>query len=512
MSRFSLEPFHFYTPWLGLAIAWASLFYRTSLWWNESSYYTHGWCVPILAILILLRRNNAGLVMNPASTDLWKVFLLSIFLFFPTRIIGEPDPFWRLPLWLEMISLSFLTYFYLRLILPGKISVSGYFLTSIYLFSCLPWPAGIELQIIHSLTGWVSHLTTEALLWFGFPAEVSENLILVDQKALVIDQGCSGIRSFQNLFSFSLFFAFYFRHSLLAALCTIILAFLYAVFFNFLRALSLSLVFLTMGAESQDEWHDTIGNSFVAMSMLAIFLTGKIFKRAEAENILKEGTISTPILCPDFSKKKWILVLIMALPEIATYSWYACTEKSTPEFTWEVSLGNKAENIPKGIHQVLLFDYGEQGEINFENNKHAWVVHFGYHQDSAAASLCSRNHPPDFCMGYTGIRLTNSEKLVEFPFARSTLQFRHYAKPITPYAPLSDLHVFWCSQPLDSRISQFKFAQSSLWQKAKWFLSGKLSYERKVLLVSLGGKKSYQQAKEDLFKTLQIILHPKKQM
>jgi hypothetical protein len=124
VSRFSLEPFHFYTPWLGLAIAWASLFYRTSLWWNESSYYTHGWCVPILAILILLRRNNAGLVMNPASTDLWKVFLLSIFLFFPTRIIGEPDPFWRLPLWLEMISLSFLTYFYLRLILPGKSSVS----------------------------------------------------------------------------------------------------------------------------------------------------------------------------------------------------------------------------------------------------------------------------------------------------------------------------------------------------------------------------------------------------
>jgi exosortase len=512
VSRFFSKPNLSYIPSLGLAIAWVSLFYRTSLWWNESSYYTHGWCVPILAVLIFLRRNNDGLGATPTSNDLWKVFLLSIFLFFPTRIIGEPDPFWRLPLWLEMISLSFLTFFYLRLILPGKISVSGYFLTSIYLFSCLPWPAGIELQIIHSLTGWVSRLTAEALLWFGFPAEISANLILVDQKEVVIDQGCSGIRSFQNLFSFSLFFAFYFRHSLLAAMCTIILAFLYAVFFNFLRALSLSLVFLNMGTDTQNAWHDTIGNSFVAMSMLAIFLTGKIFQQKEKGNGFNEGATSSPIHYPDFSKKKWILFLIIALPEIATLSWFAWTERSTPEFTWEVSLGKNSENIPPGIHEVLLYDYGEQGEINFENHNQAWVIHFGYHQDSAAASLCSRNHPPDFCMGYTGIRLTDSSKLVEFSIADSALQFRHYAKPTTPYEPLSDLHVFWCSQPLDSRISHFEFTQSSLWKKARWFLSGKLSYERKVLLVSLRGKRSYKQAQEDLFKTLQIILHPKKQI
>ncbi len=512
MSRIFSKPIIFYIPWLGLAIAWASLFYRTSLWWNESSYYTHGWCVPILAVLILLKRNNDWTGSCPAPTDLWKVFLLSVFLFFPTRMIGEPDPFWRFSLWLEMISLSFLTFFYLRLILPGKISVSGYFLTSLYLFTCLPWPAGIELQIIHSLTGWVSHLTAEALLWFGFPAQISENLILVDQKEVVIDQGCSGIRSFQNLFSFSLFFAFYFRHSLLGTLCTIILAFLYAVFFNFLRALSLSLVFLSMGADAQNDWHDTIGNSFVAASMVAIFLTAKIFQRTERKNALNQGSISTPIDCPAFSKKTWILALMIALPEIATFGWFAWTERSAPQFSWEVSLGKNAGNIPQSIHKVLLFDYGEQGEINFENHNQAWVVHFGYYQDSAAASLCSRNHPPDFCMGYTGIRLTDSSKLVEFPFAESTLQFRHYAKPTTPYEPLSDLHVFWCSQPLDSRISQFEFAQSSLWQKARWFLSGKLSYERKVLLVSLGGKRSYQQAQKDLFKTLQIILHPKKQI
>ena len=498
--------------WLGIGIAWASLFYRTSLWWNESSYYTHGWCVPFLAMLIFLKRNNDRAGSVPVSAHLWKFFFFSAFLLLACRIMGEPDPFWRLPLWLEMTSLSLLSFVFLCFIIPGKVSLPAYFLSSIYLFTCLPWPAGFELQIIHTLTGWVAHLTAEALLWFGFPAEISGNLILVDQKEVVIDHGCSGIRSFQNLLSFSLFFAFYFRHGLIGTFCTITAAFLYAVFFNFLRALSLSLVYLILGTEALDHWHDTIGNSFVAMSMIAMFLTGKIFQRPSRELFNNQADISHSGGFASYSKKIWVLPLILVMPEVATFCWFAWTEKSAPTFSWEVSLGKSAENIPSGIHKVLLFDYGKQGAISLDPNKDAWVVHFGYEQSSAAASLCSRNHPPDFCMGYTRIRLTDSRQMVELPFSGSTLKFRHYAKPTNSYQPLSDLHVFWCSQPLDSRIDQFEFAQSSLWQKARWFLSGKLAYERKVILVSLGGNRNYQQAREDLFKTLQIILHPKKQM
>jgi exosortase len=504
-----VRPFFILILGLSFLIPWASLLLRTSLWWNESSYYTHGWFVPVLALLLFVTRNNPKDGSIPSSKEIWIIISLTVFLFFPSRLISEPDPFWRLPLWLEMISLSLLTFFALRFLLPGKICLSAYSLSTIYLLTCLPWPAGMELEIIHTLTKWVSRLTAESLLWLGFPAEISGNLILVDRKEVVIDQGCSGIRSFQNLFSFSLFFSFYFRHHISGISLTIFAALLYAVFFNFLRALSLSLVFLILGTDAQNDWHDTIGNAFVAMSMLAIFLTGKILKRAERENILNEGTISSAIHYSDFSKNKWILVLIIALPEIATFSWFTWSARSAPEFTWEVSLGKNAENIPSGIHKVLLFDYGEQGKINFENHNQAWVVHFGYHQDSAAASLCSRNHPPDFCMGHTGIRLTDSNKLVEFPCTESTLQFRHYAKPITPYAPLSDLHVFWCSQPLDSRISHFEFASHTLMQKVTWFLSGKLSYERKVLLISLPGERTFKQAKEDLFKILKTIIHPK---
>ena len=105
-------------------------------------------------------------------------------------------------------DLLFTYLFCTTVFLPGKICLSAYSLSTIYLLTCLPWPAGMELEIIHTLTKWVSRLTAESLLGL-FPQRFPGNLILVDRKEVVIDQGCSGIRSFQNLFSFSLFFSFW---------------------------------------------------------------------------------------------------------------------------------------------------------------------------------------------------------------------------------------------------------------------------------------------------------------
>ena len=230
--------------------------------------------------------------------------------------------------------------------------------------------------------------------------------------------------------------------------------------------------------------------------MLAIFF-GKIFQQKDKGNRFNEGATSTRYIIL-ISQKKWILFMIIALPEIATLSWFAWTERSTPEFTWRYRL-EKFENIPSGIHEVLLYDYGEQGEINFENHNQAWVIHF---------DIIRILPPPVFAAAiihqiFVWIYRHSSDRLKQ----TGRIFNRWFCSPIStlcqannPYEPLSDLHVFWCSQPLDSRISHFEFTQSSLWKKARWFLSGKLSYERKVLLVSLRGKRSYKQAQEDLLK------------
>ena len=252
-----------------------------SLWWNEASYYTHGWGVPLLALVLLAKRLPETHAENrqtkePGLTILFLPALL--FLFF--RFVGEPDPFWRLPLWGEMIFLSLLSglFFHLQ---KAPIRWQTCLLAGIYLMTALPWPAGIETKVVHGLTNLISQLTTEIILLSGFPAEMVGNSIRVDQQEITINQACSGIRSLQNLLSFAVFLLIYFRFDALRSCFLFGLAGATALLCNLCRALTLSFVFLNYGESTQVSWHDTIGNFYVILSMALMFLYAWYVKPAE---------------------------------------------------------------------------------------------------------------------------------------------------------------------------------------------------------------------------------------
>ena len=492
--------------WACLLLAWLSLFSRASLWWSEASYYTHGWCVPFLAILLLSRSRKGPVQEEGSPGSSWLLPLaLAALLVFPSRMLGEPDPFWRIPLWLEMISLSALSYSFARAANLG-FSRRAWTLATLYLLTCLPWPAVLESSVVHSLTFIVAAFAAEALLWFGHPAEVMGNAILVDRETISIDQACSGIRSLQNLLSFALFFALYYRLDGIRALLGITIGVLLSLGFNSLRALALSLVFLEFGPEDGETWHDAIGNSFIICSFISLWLIARLLSDKEAtsgnkdrkKEVKRSGNRTIP----------WTYSAAFVLPEALVIAWFACLPGQTGDFTWEVALGPDASVIPEGVREVLLFDYGKQGEIPIGPGAPARVIHFGYLEDSAAASLCSRNHDPETCMQYSGVRLVDSESLHRFRFGSDELLFRHYSTPPGKPGGPPSLHVFWCSAVLDSRIRSFEFEDPSALAKSLRFLSGKLSYRRKVLLVSLSGERTSVQAKQDLDRVLGSILRP----
>lgn len=493
-----------FAGWMGLFVAWGSLFFRTSLWWNEASYYTHGWCVPLLALFLLNKRRVDWPMKEKQSRASWLMPLtLAILLLLPARLLGEPDPFWRIPLWLEMISLLVLSFGFVyatRLKIPWQ----AWTLASAYLLTCLPWPATLESMVVHSLTSLVTSFTTEALLWFAHPAEALGSAIFVDQQKVSIDQACSGIRSLQNLFSFALFFSIYFRHDWLRAFMNFFLAIVFALVFNSLRALTLSLVFLEYGRDIQENWHDAIGNTFIISSMICLGLSSRALANKTKNEAVKEG-VDKPL---ESQPIPWSFAAAFVLPEILILAWFAWLPNQAQPFDWEISLGSHGSSISEGVREVLLFDYGEQGDIPLGKNSQANVIHFGYEKGSAAASLCSRNHDPETCMQYTGVKLLDLDKLVRYEFQGNELLFRHYATPPDEPQGAPDFHVFWCSAVLDSRIDSFEFQTPSVWAKARRFLSGKLSYERKVLLISLSGKRTQRKAERDLAQVLQAILRP----
>lgn len=485
--------------------SWISLLSRISLWWNEASYYTHGWAVPLLAVVLLLSRlpekkRSSGHSFNP-----WGPILIGLFLFLPARVVGEPDPFWRLPLWIETVAVCWIT----SLLIKAsrlKISWQSCAIISFYLLTALPWPAGLESTVVHGLTQIVSELTAESLLLLGFPAVLSQGAILVDQQMVRIDQACSGIRSLQNLLSLSVFLSVYFRFDWTRFALLALMAVLSTLIFNFLRALSLSFLSLKFGTETQLEWHDFLGNSMITLSMLVVGAVGwrlrarpKADERASELSEQKKGHPSDSI---------FLLTILcsIALPQIITSIWFSFFCPKPPNFSWSVDLGEPAEKIAQGVEDVLQFDYGTKKRFDKGEDEWIEVIHFGYNQESAAASLCSRNHPPDYCMGYTGIKILESDSETSYVYQGSPLVFRHYSSNSNQSGGDLNLDVFWGSFTLDSRIASFEFKNSSLLEKAKWFLSGKLSYERKVLLITMKGAKNQSQARDKLFSLLDEIL------
>ena len=249
--------------------AWISLLSRTSLWWNEASYYTHGWAVPLLAIVLILNRFGEPIKTQDSGFNPSLPILLGTFLFLPARMLAEPDPFWRIPLWVEMLAICWITGLFIRQV-KLRISWQSWILISLYLFTALPWPAGMETKVVHGLTQMVSSLTTESLLLLGFPAVLSQGAILVDQEMVKINQACSGIRSLQNLISLSIFISVYFRLTWGKFIFLFLMAGLSTLVFNFLRAVSLSYLSLELGPDIQEQWHDFVGNLYVTLSMLSL--------------------------------------------------------------------------------------------------------------------------------------------------------------------------------------------------------------------------------------------------
>ena len=495
--------------WVAIAtllLAWFSLLSRISMWWNDASYYTHGWAVPLLALVLIARRSTDWAIVKRSSITPWQLISLGLLLLLPCRMIAEPDPFWRVPLWTETLSLCLVTGLFL---IHSKVRIAwqAWAWTSLYFLTCLPWPAAIESNAVHSLTQWVALLTSETLLLCGYPAELLGNAIMVDRETVSINQACSGIRSLQNLISLAVFLSVYFRFDwgrfffllTMAGLCTLV--------FNFCRALCLSYVFLSQGIEVQEEWHDSIGNFFATLSMVALAAWAWLVRPRDNELSLKPDCPNPEVKGePSKASIPWSYACAFGLPQLFSFTWFSLLSPQVPGFTWQADLGKEAQPLEQGIEDVLQFDYGEKFRLVQGTNQWVEVIHFGYNEDSAAASLCSRNHPPDYCMGYTGVELVDSNSLFPYSFGGEILKFRHYATPEKGLNGVSRLDVFWGSFTLDSRIDSYEFLPSSLWEKATWFLSGKLSYQRKVLLVTINGSKNRKDAENKLKETLGTIL------
>lgn len=159
------------------------------------------------------------------------------------------------------------------------------------------------------------------------------------------------------------------------------------------------------------------------------------------------------------------------------------------------------------MEDILQFDYGERVEMNLRQIGKTEAHFFGYDGSDPAASVCSRDHSPAGCMGAAGVELLGGQSELTFVApGGARLVFRHYVTGTPDAYGHYPMNVYWCPWTKDDRSGRFADPGSSWSEKARSFLAGKVSFERKVLLLVFFGNRDFPTAKKDLLILLEQIV------
>ena len=194
-----------HVPWLlatGLLFAWAALWNKLRVDWTINDQYQYGWFVPPLALALLVLRWPDRPAPRPAFRPAsgWQPALVvaaCLLLLLPIRLIEGPNPDWRFIFWvhaglLTVVSLALAAW------CGGWAWLRHFAFPVAFLLLAVPWPSGLEQDIVQSLMRAVAEIAAEIMNVLAIPAQAQGNLIRVRGQLVGVDEACSGIRSLQT--------------------------------------------------------------------------------------------------------------------------------------------------------------------------------------------------------------------------------------------------------------------------------------------------------------------------
>ena len=319
-------------PWLlagGLLLAWAGLWSQLRVDWTINDQYQYGWFVPPLALALLFLRwaDRPAPRPFPGSGRPWLPVLLvavPLFLLGPIRLIEVPNPDWRLMFWLHAGLLTALS-----LALAGWCGgwpwVRHFAFPVGFLLLAVPWPSGLEQDIVQGLMRGVAAIAAEVMNVMAIPAEAQGNLIRVRGQLVGVDEACSGIRSLQTMLMGGCLLGELSRLNLPRRLTLLAGGMLVAMVANVFRSSLLVWFAAERGVATLEKYHDLAG-----ISVLLIVFAGLLWLNARlSRGPRPPATIATAAASPPGAAARlpaaaFLLVVIgwLAVVELGTAAWY----------------------------------------------------------------------------------------------------------------------------------------------------------------------------------------------
>lgn len=512
-------------PGLILAWLWFSLINHLRIEWSVNPQYSYGWAVPFLCLYLIYHgrqeseaRNQksevrgqgredatrGAAVGNTVSDFRFQNLIVAVFgmLWLPVRLVEEANPQWRLSVWALALTVVGLTLALLwRLFVDsgptpspprlerareGEASgpstphsrfplstfrIQNFVFPILFFLVAVPWPTLVEAPVIQSLTRANTAVTIEIVNLLGIPAVQHGNVIEVGSGMVGIDEGCSGIRSFQATLMISLFLGALWRLSVLRRLTLCLSGFVLSFVFNVGRTTLLTWVASRQGIKAIDRWHDPAGVTILVGCFLSLWLLGQLLSRrrdsapspSPTRNLTQDfnppsdtaATASNEALSAGnalqhsaFKFRPRFLAFLAAwllLSEIMVEGWYRWHERGLgPEVTWVMQAPTENPSYremdmpetPKVILRAtdtLMGAWQEPGGLR-------WQAIFLRWAPGRVAAHLAQGHTPDLCLPAAGRKLVSVSLVQRVAVHGLTLPVRYYA--VEEASGL--LHVAYC--------------------------------------------------------------------
>jgi exosortase len=251
--------------------------------WNTDPSYSHGWLVPVFAVVLLwLRRDQ--LTKSDPTPAVWGFALLlgGVAL----RLFGA----WFHYIWLDGISLL-PCIAGLLVIAGGWTAFKWSWPAVLFLAFMIPLPHRASVALSEPLQGFATTCSTFLLQTLGMPAIANGNIILLNDYEIGVVEACSGLRMLVIFFALATGLCLVIKRPVWEKLTIVASAIPIALLVNLIRITTTGMMFEVAGEEwAHAVFHDLAGWLMMPLALGLLGLELLILK-----NLFLPTTTTTPV-------------------------------------------------------------------------------------------------------------------------------------------------------------------------------------------------------------------------
>ncbi len=406
--------------------------------WRVNPQYGYGWFVPlILFYLLLVRLREFSEQESPprlrSSTVAMVGGLLLLALAVEWTRLQHPPM--RLIMGMQGgIWFLFLIFAWRDFSIGVR---RGMLFPALLLLTVIPWPTRIEEPLTRALMSWVTGIAMELIHFAGIASRREGELIILSNGVVGVSEACSGIRSLQAAFVFSLILGEWRQGSITRRGELFLVGIGLALLGNLLRTLGLCGIASFYGMESMERWHDFSGN-LLLMTIMGGLVGWSFWRIRQQEREGSEQELGAALRRLGHHRCVGMTVILMlalcllgGMRGAVYFQQKAEGVESSPSVQWIRSEGDRTLGITSEVWRNLRCHSGEwierQGEgIDFEK-----MEFYRFYWKPIRDSQGVRLHRPDWCMKGLGWKRVGEPIAGEMEVEGGKLHgyWIHYRKP-----------------------------------------------------------------------------------